>query len=91
MFILPLPLKLRSNNEEISEGVVAIFKSVIFKLQSQPGDSISDKMCKDFVIPSLLLLLDERDGAAKAASVLLADYCYRYVYSCFPFNAQSQK
>uniref|UniRef100_A0A1J3GQ58 Uncharacterized protein n=1 Tax=Noccaea caerulescens TaxID=107243 RepID=A0A1J3GQ58_NOCCA len=69
--------QLRSNNEEISEGVVAIFKSVIFKLQSQPGDSISDTMCKDFVIPSLLLLLDERDGAAKAASVLLADYCYK--------------
>ncbi|KAG5386310.1 hypothetical protein IGI04_037780 [Brassica rapa subsp. trilocularis] len=63
--------QLRSNNEEISEGVVAIFKEVISKLQSQSGDA----MCLDVVIPSLLHLLDERDGAAKAVSVLLADYC----------------
>ncbi|EFH52684.1 binding protein [Arabidopsis lyrata subsp. lyrata] len=67
--------QLRSNNEEISEDVVAIFKAVIFKLQSQSGDSFSDTMCMDVVIPSLLHLLDERDGAAKAVSVLLADYC----------------
>lgn len=67
--------QLRSNNEEISEGVVAIFKEVISKLQSQSGDSFSDTMCLDVVIPSLLHLLDERDGAAKAVSVLLADYC----------------
>ncbi|CAA7060609.1 unnamed protein product [Microthlaspi erraticum] len=78
MTLVPCLLyQLRSNNEEISEGVVAIFKSVIFKLQSQSGDGISDTMCKDFVIPSLLLLLDERDVAAKAASVLLADFCYK--------------
>ncbi|WZZ17814.1 hypothetical protein YC2023_110903 [Brassica napus] len=70
-YIPRLPLKLRSNNEEISEGVVAIFKEVISKLQSQSGDA----MCLDVVIPSLLHLLDERDGAAKAVSVLLADYC----------------
>ncbi|CAH8362130.1 unnamed protein product [Eruca vesicaria subsp. sativa] len=63
--------QLRSNKEEISEGVVAIFKEVISKLQSQSGDT----MCLDVVIPSLLHLLDERDGAAKAVSVLLADYC----------------
>ncbi|XP_024012800.1 uncharacterized protein LOC18019860 isoform X2 [Eutrema salsugineum] len=69
--------QLRSNNEEISEGVVAIFKAVISKLQSQSGDSFSDTMCMDVVIPSLLHLLDERDGAAKAVSVLLADYCFK--------------
>ncbi|KAG2258537.1 hypothetical protein Bca52824_077831 [Brassica carinata] len=69
--------QLRSNNEEISEAVVAIFKEVISKLQSQSGDSFSDTMCLDVVIPSLLHLLDERDGAAKAVSVLLADYCSR--------------
>lgn len=84
-----MPLKLRTNNEEISEGVVAIFKAVIFKLQSQSGDSFSDTMCMDVVIPSLLHLLDERDGAAKAVSVLLADYCCKYVYSCFSVNAKS--
>ncbi|CAH2063814.1 unnamed protein product [Thlaspi arvense] len=67
--------QLRSNNEEISEGVVGIFKAVISKLQSQSGDSFSDTMCMDVVIPSLLYFLDERDGAAKAVSVLLADYC----------------
>ncbi|KAL0714674.1 hypothetical protein Bca4012_021653 [Brassica carinata] len=67
--------QLRCNNEEISEGVVAIFKEVISKLQSPSGDSFSDTMCLDVVIPSLLHLLDERDGAAKAVSVLLADYC----------------
>ncbi|XP_010516375.1 PREDICTED: uncharacterized protein LOC104792046 isoform X2 [Camelina sativa] len=67
--------QLRSNNEEISEDVVAILKAVIFKLQSQSGDGFSDTMCMDVVIPSLLHLLDERDGAAKAVSVLLADYC----------------
>lgn len=81
--------KLRSNNEEISEGVVAIFKAIIFKLQTQPGDNFSDTMCTDVVIPSLLHLLDERDGAAKAVCVLLADYCSKYFYSYFPFNAKS--
>ncbi|KFK35004.1 hypothetical protein AALP_AA5G221800 [Arabis alpina] len=76
MKIVPLLLhQLRSSNEEISEGVVAIFKAVIFKLQSQSGDGFSDTMCMDVVILSLLQLLDERDGAAKAVSVLLADYC----------------
>lgn len=76
MKLVPILLhQLRSNNEEISEGVVAIFKAVFFKLQSQSGDSFSDTMCMDVVIPSLLHLLDERDGAAKAVSVLLADYC----------------
>ncbi|VVB06055.1 unnamed protein product [Arabis nemorensis] len=71
--------QLRSNNEEISEGVVAIFRAVIFKLPSQSGNSFSETMCMDVVIPSLLLLLDERDGAAKAVSVLLADYCCKNV------------
>ncbi|KAL1209878.1 hypothetical protein V5N11_033951 [Cardamine amara subsp. amara] len=69
--------QLRSNNEDISEGVIAIFKAVLFKLQSQSGDSFSDTMCVDVVIPSLLHLLDERDGAVKAISVLLADYCFK--------------
>ncbi|KAL1194541.1 hypothetical protein V5N11_020604 [Cardamine amara subsp. amara] len=78
MKLVPCLLQqLRSNNEEISDGVIAIFKAVFFKLQSQSGDSFSDTMCVDVVIPSLLHLLDERDGAAKAISVLLADYCFK--------------
>ncbi|CAN8254424.1 unnamed protein product [Cochlearia groenlandica] len=66
---------LRSNNEDISEGVVAIFRAVIFKLQSLSGDSFSDTMCVDVVITPLLQILDERDGAAKAVIVLVGDYC----------------
>ncbi|CAH2079925.1 unnamed protein product [Thlaspi arvense] len=72
---------LRSNNEEISEGVVGIFKAVIAKLQSQSVDSFSGTMCVDVVIPSLLHLPDERDGAAKAVSLLLADYCSKRINS----------
>ncbi|XP_023637799.1 uncharacterized protein LOC17887274 isoform X2 [Capsella rubella] len=76
MKLIPCLLhQLRNNNEDISDDVVAILKAVIFKLQSQSGDSYSDTMCVDVLIPSLLHLLDERDGAAKAGSVLLADYC----------------
>lgn len=63
-------------DEDVIDGVVCIFKKIIFKMNySSSGSSLSDTRQMDSVLPLLLPLLDERDGTAKAVVMLVAEYC----------------
>ncbi|XVE96000.1 hypothetical protein REPUB_Repub02eG0183900 [Reevesia pubescens] len=55
--------------------VVCIFKAVIFKPNSSSKGSLTDTNQMDAVVPVLLHLLDERDAAARAVVMLIAEYC----------------
>ncbi|GLT96071.1 hypothetical protein SLE2022_137200 [Rubroshorea leprosula] len=68
--------QLRCNEEAVIDGVVCIFKAVVFKPNfSSESGGLPDTKQVDVVIPLLLHLLDERDGAAKAVAALIAEYC----------------
>lgn len=74
-------LKLCCTDEDVIDGVVSIFKTVIFKMKhSSSGSSHDDNRQMDSVLPLLLPLLDECDGTAKAVVMLIAEYCSMYCY-----------
>ena len=76
-------LKLHCANEDVIDGVVCIFKAVIFKPTYSSGSSLTDTRLMDSVLPLLLHLLDERDGAARAVVKLIAEYCSVYFFRSF--------
>ncbi|XP_021281670.1 uncharacterized protein LOC110414666 isoform X2 [Herrania umbratica] len=67
--------QLHCNDDDVIDGVVSIFKAVIFKPKHSSGSSVTDTKQMDAVVPLLLHLLDERDGAARAVVMLIAEYC----------------
>ncbi|OMO71598.1 Cytochrome P450 [Corchorus olitorius] len=67
--------QLHCNDDDVIDGVVSIFKAVIFKPNISSGSSVTDTKQIDVVVPLLLQLLDERDGAARAVVMLIAEYC----------------
>ncbi|KAK9941721.1 hypothetical protein M0R45_007417 [Rubus argutus] len=66
--------QLHSAADDVIDGVVCIFKALIFK-QKSSGSSLTDTGEVDVVLPLLIHLLDERDGTARAVVVLVAEYC----------------
>lgn len=70
-------MKLHSAADDVIDGVVCIFKALIFK-QKSSGSSLTDTGEVDVVLPLLIHLLDERDGTARAVVVLVAEYCLMY-------------
>lgn len=86
VFLLTLNsiLKLHSAADDVIDGVVCIFKALIFK-QKLSGSSLTDTEEVDVVLPLLIHLLDERDGTARAVVVLVAEYCLMY----FPWSILS--
>lgn len=63
--------QLHCADEDVVHVVVCIFRFVIFKIA---GSSLNNPIdSKELLLP-LLGLLDERDGAARAVTVLIADY-----------------
>ncbi|XP_004292072.1 PREDICTED: uncharacterized protein LOC101315407 [Fragaria vesca subsp. vesca] len=66
--------QLHSAADDVIEGVVCIFKALIFK-QKSSGSSLTDTGEVDAVLPLLIHLLDERDGTARAVVLLIAEYC----------------
>ncbi|KAM5549867.1 hypothetical protein ABKV19_001009 [Rosa sericea] len=66
--------QLHSAADDVIDGVVCIFKALIFK-QKSPGSSLTDTGEVDAVLPLLIHLLDERDGTARAVVLLIAEYC----------------
>lgn len=67
-------LQLHSAADDVIEGVVCIFKALIFK-QKSSGSSLTDTGEVDAVLPLLIHVLDERDGTARAVVLLIAEYC----------------
>ncbi|XP_050367158.1 uncharacterized protein LOC126785487 [Argentina anserina] len=66
--------QLHSAADDVIDGVLGIFKVLIFK-QKSPGSSLTDTGEVDAVLPLLIHLLDERDGTARAVVLLIAEYC----------------
>ncbi|PPD70726.1 hypothetical protein GOBAR_DD32393 [Gossypium barbadense] len=67
--------KLHCNDEDVIDGVVHIFKVIIFKTNNSSGSTVTDTNQMDSMVPLLLHLLDERDAAARAVVMLIAEYC----------------
>ncbi|KAI5682940.1 hypothetical protein M9H77_04168 [Catharanthus roseus] len=68
--------QLRSVDEEVIDGAVSIFRAAVFRSnQGSSRDCLGDTREMKAVMPMLLHLLDERDGAAKAVIKLVAEYC----------------
>ncbi|XWS56252.1 hypothetical protein CRYUN_Cryun09bG0070000 [Craigia yunnanensis] len=67
--------QLHCTDEDVIDGVVCIFKAVIFKPNNSSGSNLTDTDQMDAVVPLLLHLLDERDAAARAVVMLIAEYC----------------
>ncbi|PPS10712.1 hypothetical protein GOBAR_AA09920 [Gossypium barbadense] len=67
--------KLHCNDEDVIDGVVHIFKVIIFKTNNSSGSTVTDTNQMDSMVPLLLHLLDERDAAARAVVKLIAEYC----------------
>ncbi|XP_039010853.1 uncharacterized protein LOC120139789 [Hibiscus syriacus] len=67
--------QLHCTDEDVIDGAVHIFKVIIFKTNDSSGGSISDINQMDSVVLLLLHLLDERDTAARAVVMLIAEYC----------------
>lgn len=78
-------LKLHDADEDVIDGAVCIFKAVIFKIDHSSGSTVSDTRQLDAVLPMLLHLLDELDGIARAAAMLIAEYCSMYPPYTFYF------
>ncbi|XP_030518684.2 uncharacterized protein LOC115732156 [Rhodamnia argentea] len=74
IFQVLLP-QLNCADEEVIHGIVCIFKETIFKLSCSNESSLVEKEQFDALLPLLLQLLDERDGTARAAVTLIAEYC----------------
>ncbi|KAF8044007.1 hypothetical protein BT93_A2094 [Corymbia citriodora subsp. variegata] len=67
--------QLNCADEDVIDGIVCIFKETIFKLNCSDESSLVEKEQFNAVLPLLLQLLDERDGTARAAVTLIAEYC----------------
>ncbi|KAB2098015.1 hypothetical protein ES319_A01G209000v1 [Gossypium barbadense] len=67
--------QLHCNDEDVIDGVVHIFKVIIFKTNNSSGSTVTDTNQMDSMVPLLLHLLDERDAAARAVVKLIAEYC----------------
>lgn len=67
--------QLHCTDEDVIDGVVCIFKAVIFRPSYSSGSSVTDTRLMDSVLQLLLQLLDERDGTARAVVKLIAEYC----------------
>ncbi|XP_071723935.1 uncharacterized protein [Rutidosis leptorrhynchoides] len=67
--------QLHCHNEDVIEGVICILKTVIFGPGYLSGSCLPDTTQMDAVVPLLLHFLDERDGAARAVVMLIAEYC----------------
>ncbi|KAG8503992.1 hypothetical protein CXB51_002318 [Gossypium anomalum] len=67
--------KLHCNDEDVIDGVVHIFKVILFKTNNSSGSTVTDTNQMDSMVPLLLHLLDERDAAARAVVKLIAEYC----------------
>ncbi|XP_065855835.1 uncharacterized protein [Euphorbia lathyris] len=67
--------QLRCADEDVIDGAVSIFKEVIFKPNCSSGNHHADDRQIDTVLPLLLSLLDEQDGIARAAVMLVSEYC----------------
>jgi hypothetical protein len=78
-------LKLHCTDEDVIDGVVCIFKAVIFRPSYSSGSSVTDTRLMDSVLQLLLQLLDERDGTARAVVKLIAEYCSVYFSFLFTF------
>ena len=65
-------LKLHCADEDVTNMAVCILRSAIFKIS---GSSINNPREMEKLLPPLMDLLDERDGAARAVTVLIAEYC----------------
>lgn len=72
-------MKLHSSDEDVIDGAVCIIKAAMFRTNSSlAASSRTDTRQMDTVVPLLLHLLDGRDGAARAAVMLVAEYCVMY-------------
>ncbi|KAI6696746.1 hypothetical protein NL676_016865 [Syzygium grande] len=67
--------QLNCADEDVIDGIICIFKETIFKLNCSDESSLVEKEQFNAVLPLLLQLLDERDGTARAAVTLIAEYC----------------
>ncbi|XP_071720458.1 uncharacterized protein [Rutidosis leptorrhynchoides] len=68
--------QLCSADDDVIDGAVLILKATIFGSNHlESGRSLADCKQMNSVLPLLLNLLDERDGAARAVVNLIAEYC----------------
>ncbi|CAJ1911035.1 unnamed protein product [Sphenostylis stenocarpa] len=67
--------QLNCTDEDVISGVVSILKAIILRPDCSHEDALTDSRKENSVVPFLLHLLDERDGTAKAAAMLIAEYC----------------
>lgn len=68
--------QLHSADEDVIDGTMFLIKAVMFRTNSSPAAiCLPDMRHVDAIVPSLLHLLDGRDGAAKAAVTLIAEFC----------------
>ncbi|KAF5175422.1 Arm repeat superfamily protein [Thalictrum thalictroides] len=76
---LDVTVHLRGGSQRLGDVVdvaVSILRATIFKTNcSLTARSLMDTQQMETVFPLLLSLLDERDGAARAVVVLIAEYC----------------
>ncbi|XP_073287340.1 uncharacterized protein [Primulina huaijiensis] len=70
--------QLRCADEEVIDGVISIFKALIFNTNHiLYKSSLDETRQMDAFLPLLLNFLDEQDAAAKAIVKLVAEYCSR--------------
>lgn len=70
--------QLQCADEEVIDGVISIFKAIIFNTNHiLYKSSLDETRQMDAFLPLLLNLLDEQDAAAKAIIKLVAEYCSR--------------
>lgn len=67
--------QLNSVDDEVIDSSFCIFKAVILRTNSSLAKHSADIRQINALLPMLLELLDERDGAAKAVIKLFAEYC----------------
>nr|GEV80365.1 hypothetical protein [Tanacetum cinerariifolium] len=68
--------QLCSADDDVIDGAVSMLKATIFGTNHlASGCSLTDNKQMKSVLPLLLNLLDERDGAARAVVTLIAEYC----------------
>ncbi|XP_044468283.1 uncharacterized protein LOC123197869 isoform X1 [Mangifera indica] len=67
--------QLHCHDEDVIDAVVCIFKAALFRQNHSSGSRFTDTRQMDSLLPLLLHLLDERDGAARAVVMLIAEYC----------------
>lgn len=78
--------KLHCHDEDVIDAVVCIFKAALFRQNHSSGSRFTDTRQMDSLLPLLLHLLDERDGAARAVVMLIAEYCSMYSFSFPPIS-----